>query len=134
MGLRRRGHASLQLPGPAVRCVDVRVEFLLPHARDAHRHGRAGDSDKPIWATEFGAPTGTDTDAVGPTEQADILRDGITEQRALGFVDKLFVYSLLDRGTDVSDREQNFGVLAHDGTAKPAWDVLRTAAVTSGCL
>ncbi|WP_307854446.1 cellulase family glycosylhydrolase [Rhodococcus sp. B50] len=93
-----------------------------------------GDSDKPIWATEFGAPTGTGTDAVGPTEQADILRDGITEQRALGFVDKLFVYSLLDLGTEVSDREQNFGVLAHDGSPKPAWDVLRTAAVTPGCL
>ena len=93
-----------------------------------------GDSDKPIWATEFGAPTGTDADAVGPTEQADILRDGITEQRALGFVDKLFVYSLFDRGTEVADREQNFGVLAHDGALKPAWDVLRTAAVTPGCL
>ena len=93
-----------------------------------------GDSDKPIWATEFGAPTGTGTDAVGLTEQADILRDGITEQRALGFVDKLFVYSLLDRGAEVSDREQNFGVVAYDGSYKPAWDVLRTAATTPGCL
>lgn len=93
-----------------------------------------GDSDKPIWATEFGAPTGTGADAVGFTDQADILRDGITEQRALGFVDKLFVYSLLDRGTDVSDREQNFGVVTYDGSQKPAWDVLRTAASTPGCL
>lgn len=93
-----------------------------------------GDGDKSVWATEFGSPTGTGTDAVDPDRQAEILRDGITEQRRLGFVDKLFVYSLVDRGSDESDREQNFGVVAHDLSPKPAWDIMRTAATTPGCL
>lgn len=93
-----------------------------------------GDDGKPMWATEFGSPTGTGTDAVDAERQAEILRDGITEQRRLGFVDKLFVYSLVDRGTDESDREQNFGVIDHALAPKPAWHVMRTAATTSGCI
>lgn len=93
-----------------------------------------GDVDKPVWATEFGSPTGTGKDAVNADTQAEILLDAITEQRALGFVDKLFVYSLVDRGTDPSDREQNFGIIDHDRSPKPAWNVLRTAAITPGCL
>lgn len=93
-----------------------------------------GDVDKAVWATEFGSPTGTGEGAVDPDTQAEILRDAVTEQRALGFVEKLFVYSLVDRGTDLSDREQNFGIIEHDRSPKPAWDVLHTATITPGCL
>jgi len=93
-----------------------------------------GDEGKPVWATEFGSPTGSGVDAVNDERQAEILSDGITEQRRLGFVDKLFVYSLVDRGTDESDREQNFGIIDHSLDPKPAWHVMRTAAGTSGCI
>ena len=63
-----------------------------------------GDSTKSIWATEFGAPTGTGLDAVTESMQAEILRDGFNEARSLGFVQKVFVYSLQDRGSDPGDR------------------------------
>lgn len=92
-----------------------------------------GDDGTPVWATEFGSPTGTGIDAVDADRQADILRDGITEQRRFDFVDRLFVYSLVDRGTDESDREQNFGIIDHTLDPKPAWQVMRTAATTPGC-
>ena len=52
--------------------------------------------------------------------QAEILRDGFNEARSLGFVQKVFVYSLQDRGSDPGDREQNFGLLNLDFEPKPA--------------
>ena len=93
-----------------------------------------GDSTKSIWATEFGAPTGTGLDAVTESMQAEILRDGFNEARSLGFVQKVFVYSLQDRGSDPGDREQNFGLLDLDFEPKPAMAVLQDANETGGCL
>ena len=92
------------------------------------------DGDTRIWATEFGAPTGSGEDSVSPDEQAEILRDGINEQRRLPFVDKLFVYSLVDRGNAAADREQNFGIVDHDFDPKPAMAVVQRAASTPGCI
>ena len=86
---------------------------------------RHGDAAKPVWLTEFGAPTGTGVGAVSPERQAQILDRGFTEARRLAFVGPVFVYALRDSGTDPADREQNFGLLRADGTPKPAWDVLR---------
>ena len=84
-----------------------------------------GDAAKPVWLTEFGAPTGTGEGAVDPQRQALILERGFAEARRLPFVGPVFVYALRDAGTDPADREQNFGVLRADRTPKPAWDVLR---------
>lgn len=89
---------------------------------------RYGDSAAPIWATEFGAPTGTAPNAVSPQHQADILADGIAEARRLGWVEKVFVYSIRDRGTDPFDVEQNFGLLTQNFSEKPARAVLLSAA------
>lgn len=93
-----------------------------------------GDETKSIWATEFGSPTGDSPDAVTDAVQADILQDGLNEARELGFVAKVFVYSLQDRGSDTSDREQNFGLLDVNSNPKPAMDVLLAANETGGCI
>lgn len=87
-----------------------------------------GDSATEIWATEFGAPTGRASDAVSAQRQADIIRDGIAEARRLGYVDKVFVYTLRNHGTNLSDREQNFGLLEYNFTAKPSLAVVQSAA------
>ncbi|MDI9917078.1 cellulase family glycosylhydrolase [Rhodococcus sp. IEGM 1379] len=92
-----------------------------------------GDTAKSIWATEFGSPTGSSPEAVTKAVQAEILRDGINEARRLGFVSKLFVYSLQDRGSDLGDREQNFGLLDTNSDPKPAMTVLENANKTGGC-
>jgi hypothetical protein len=82
-----------------------------------------GDGAKTIWATEFGYPT------AGP--------HSTSEQRLAANVDAavdlwyehpfagpLFWYSARDTGTDPGDDEQNFGLLRHDGSAKPAYAAL----------
>ena len=37
------------------------------------------DADAPIWATEFGAPTGTSDQAVSPEEQGEQLAEAIEQ-------------------------------------------------------
>lgn len=88
---------------------------------------RYGDGDTPIWATEFGAPTGTASNAVSAQRQADIIADGIAEARRLGWVQKVFVYSMRDRGTNRGDVEQNFGLLQQNFSAKPSHSVVAAA-------
>lgn len=87
-----------------------------------------GDSATRIWATEFGAPTGNASNAVSAQRQADILADGIAEARRLGYVEKVFVYSMRDRGTNLNDVEQNFGLVKQNFQAKPARAVVQSAA------
>lgn len=60
--------------------------------------------------------------------QADIIRDGIAEARRLGYVDKVFVYTLRNHGPNLFDREQNFGLLEYNFTAKPSLAVMQSAA------
>jgi hypothetical protein len=37
------------------------------------------------------------------------------------------IFQLLDRGTDSSDRELQFGLLREDGTPKPSYGIVRAA-------
>lgn len=92
---------------------------------------RNGDSEKKVWATEFGAPTGTSRTAVSSQLQATIITDGFAQAEALGYMEKIFVYSMRDRGTNTSDREQNFGLMTIDYKPKPALAAVKEA--ISGC-
>ena len=88
-----------------------------------------GDDGKQIWLTEFGAPTGTDEAAVTEDEQADQLESGLGQAHAWSWVGPLFFYSGRDRGTDLSDREQNFGFVKYDFSDKPARTALTSAII-----
>lgn len=82
---------------------------------------RNGDGDKKLWVTEFGAPTGTGTEAVSEAEQAANITDAFRAMAQLRFVGgPLFAYALRDAGTDPLEREDNFGVLRRDFSAKPS--------------
>jgi hypothetical protein len=79
-----------------------------------------GDAKKRIWGTEFGAPTGVDLNAGTPQFQNDVLLAGYRDWMKWSFTGPLFWYSWRDTGVNAGDRESNFGLLAHDGTPKPA--------------
>ncbi|WP_353116150.1 Ig-like domain-containing protein [Microbacterium sp.] len=68
--------------------------------------------DKPLWMTEFGwsTATGINTDA----EQAKYLVRGSVLLQAAG-TDRMFVYDLVEDGTDDASREHRFGMLRNGG-------------------
>ncbi len=87
-----------------------------------------GDSDKKIWLTEFGAPTGgNDGSAVTEAKQAQMATDAYNDARSLPWVGPIFWYSLVDRGTS-TDREDWFGLIRADSSHKPAYDTYKSLA------
>lgn len=81
---------------------------------------RWGDGNKKIWATEFGAPTGTADEAMSEADQAKSIAQAEQMVRTWNWMGPLIIFELRDHGTDRSDIEQNFGVLRSDFTPKEA--------------
>jgi polysaccharide biosynthesis protein PslG len=88
-----------------------------------------GDGKKKIWATEWGAPTGTATQAVSEAAQARLITAAVAKLTTWSWAGPSFLYSFRDHGTDPSDYMENFGIIRHDWTAKPAYSAFRRAAM-----
>lgn len=86
---------------------------------------QAGDGAKPLWLTEYGAPTGASDRAVSSRRQARMMVGAYRQAVRLPYVGALFLYSLRDTSTDTTDPEAGFGLLGHSGRAKPAYTALR---------
>ncbi len=97
----------------------------LPLVRAAMVAG--GDSDKKIWLTEYGAPTGTDPTAVSEPLQAAIFTEALIQAQNWDWTGPLMLFSGRDRGTDQSDREQMFGFIRDDWSSKVAANSLIAA-------
>ena len=87
-----------------------------------------GDAAKKVWITEFGAPTSTAPRGVSADAQAASITEAVDLARRLGYVPVLFVYTLVDGGTDGRDVEDNFGLLTTDRSPKPAYLAVQRAA------
>jgi len=87
-----------------------------------------GDSDKLIWATEYGFQTVLDQlGVVDPTSnqlQADFIKDFITTWRALTYTGPLFIYTTRD---GVPGTDTGYGIFQADWTAKLAVKVISDA-------
>lgn len=87
-----------------------------------------GDSDKLIWATEYGFQTVLDQlGVVDPTSnqlQADFIQDFITTWRALTYTGPLFIYTTRD---GVPGTDTGYGIFQADWTAKLAVKVISDA-------
>ena len=105
--------------GPIERIVDLRA-----------RMNELGANAKPIYLTEYGESTANcGSECVTETEQAAHLAkmiDAIVAHPEWKIA-LLSVFQLLDRGTNSSDREHQFGLLRQDGTPKPAYAIVRAA-------
>ena len=82
-----------------------------------------GDGAKKIWATEYGVPTGGPY-SVSEQVQSDYVKSALDVWYAKPFAGPMFWYSARDNGTSSTDREQHFGLLRYDGTAKLAYATL----------
>jgi hypothetical protein len=109
-------------PGPAGPF--ARIETLRA-AMDSH-----GADSMPIYITEYGQSTAScGEECVSEEDQAADLAamiDAVTSNPDWK-VEMLSVFQLLDRGTDSSERELQFGLLREDGTPKPAYEIVRAA-------
>jgi hypothetical protein len=74
-----------------------------------------GDSAKKIWITEFGAPTSGMPTNVSEADQSDELFQAISQVKGLSWVGSFYIYTWEDVPNE------GFGLLAVDGTQKPAY-------------
>lgn len=74
-----------------------------------------------LYVTEFGWPTGTGEDIYSEREQAAYHARCAMVCAGSGMVHSFYGYNLIDDGFDVSDRENNFGLVRRDFTPKPAY-------------
>ncbi|HEV3451464.1 MAG TPA: cellulase family glycosylhydrolase [Acidimicrobiia bacterium] len=80
-----------------------------------------GDAGKLVWGTEAGAWTGTSANAVSEATQAQFVTEYLQGwSNWASFTGPFFYYGLRDQGTDLTNREDNFGLLHNDGSPKPA--------------
>lgn len=80
-----------------------------------------GDQNKALWATEYGAPTGTGRSAVSEATQASLLDEGIRLWNTLKATGPIFLHSSRDKGSDPASVEANFGVARSDFSRKKAF-------------
>jgi hypothetical protein len=94
------------------------------------RMNEHGASAKPIYITEYGESTANcGSECVSEATQAQHLKEmieAVVSHPEWG-VKMLSVFQLLDRGTNSSERELQFGLLRQDGTPKPSYAIVHEA-------
>ena len=80
-----------------------------------------GDGAKQIWATEYGAPTGSTSPSVSEATQAEMVKQAYAAMTQWSWAGPLLWYSYRDQGTDPNNREDHYGLVRPDRTTKPAW-------------
>jgi hypothetical protein len=102
------------------------MNATAPSARSIMRAN--GDGKKKIWVTEWGAPTGKSSQSISEAAQADLVRAGLRKLKSWSWAGPSFLYNFRDKGTNLSDREQNFGLVRYDWSPKPAYAAFRSVA------
>jgi polysaccharide biosynthesis protein PslG len=94
-----------------------------------------GDGKKLIWITEYGAPTRSPNDAdvhAAEATQVRAVNEAIRIFRTYEWSGPLLWYDYRDEGTNTGDVEDFYGLVRHDGTHKPAYEVFRQAVGAAG--
>lgn len=98
-----------------------------------------GAADKPFWLTEVGYSTcagGSSNDCYSEAEQAQQYNTliGLMKTTYASYVRAVFVYEFFDEApvaADPTNRETHFGLTRQDGSVKPAWALVQSAAATA---
>jgi hypothetical protein len=88
-----------------------------------------GDGGKGVWLTEFGFSTCGQGDrwCVNDQQQAEYIKDSFRIARRWDYVKAALVYNLRNKGSDPTDREDQFGLLNRDFSPKPSFATFREA-------
>ncbi len=100
---------------PAISDKLTAVPDALYRVMSAH-----GDAELRIWATEFGYPTGGRR-SVSEAGARDFVTPALRAWYGHRYAGPLFWYSARDSGTSPVEREQHFGLLRADGSAKSVY-------------
>jgi hypothetical protein len=101
---------------------------FLPGIESIRESQLAHGDDKPLWVTEFGwTTTASSLWQVSMSEQADYLARAFRILDGLAYVRAAVAYELRDGGSDPANIEDNFGLLRHDFSEKPAYTAVRAA-------
>lgn len=92
------------IPNPSVSTLVDKIENINKSASSY------GLEKYPIWATEFGWPT-SGSDGASPERQAQIITSYYILTNAHKKLDKMFIYSYKDNGTDETEKEAQFGLI-----------------------
>ena len=87
-----------------------------------------GDGGEQIWATEYGAPTGSTTSSVSEAVQAQYVTEAMTKLKAWSWAGPSFLYSGRDAGTDMTSIQNAFGIIRNDWSLKPSYSAFAGAA------
>ncbi|HEY6873540.1 MAG TPA: hypothetical protein VI298_12535 [Geobacteraceae bacterium] len=87
-----------------------------------------GGKEVPLYITEMGWPSNNGACGSSPEKVAQYLARALLWVRTLPEVKGLWWYDLKNDGTNIADREQNFGLLDYDYAPKPAFKALRDIA------
>jgi polysaccharide biosynthesis protein PslG len=85
-----------------------------------------GDGSKPVWGTEYGAPTFSG--GISEAAQAELLQRAYREWSGWRWAGPLFWYSARDAGTDPGDREDHFGLVRRDFAPKGSFAAYQAVA------
>ena len=85
-----------------------------------------GDGRKPIWITEFGAPSSGPL-GVGLKGEAAELKQGILAAKAASWIGAIYLYTWSDFGGDPNIDGDWFGLLTSRGHPKPAYAAVVSA-------
>ena len=81
-----------------------------------------GDASKPIWITEFGAPS-SGPSGIGTAAQSTTLYQAINYAKKIDWVGALYIYTWQDTVTGPSI-DNGFGLLTSNGSPKPAYSTV----------
>jgi polysaccharide biosynthesis protein PslG len=84
-----------------------------------------GDSNKPIWITEFGAPS-TGPSGIGATAQRIELSQAFAAVKKTNWIGALYIYTWRDTSTGPSG-DNGFGLLTAGNSPKPAYYTVASA-------
>jgi endo-1,4-beta-mannosidase len=88
-----------------------------------------GDAAKPIWVTEFGAPT-NGPGGVSQSQQASILQNGFQLWNSYSWGGVICWFSYQDKGTDPTTHQDWFGLVDNTGARKASYATFNTLART----
>jgi hypothetical protein len=121
---------SVHLYNHCVAAQNVGADKAIERADELHALVDKTKPGLPIYVTEFGWPTNINDCAVTERDSAVHAVRFLLEASLRDWLAGAWLYEFQDGGTDLTNRDQNYGVMRYVGTEKPSGCAMRKLAAT----